>query len=192
MTDCLQQILQGVLSHKPGPPTFAALVLPPVLLWIAVSDLLYRRIANALVLALLAVWLVHLAWMGLPGGQSPAWPEIARGGAAAAVVLGVGYGLFSMRWAGAGDVKLMAVLCLWLGREVAMFLLVTSLAGGVLALFMPILHRLELLAARCVTHLGACLHRALPTPTALQGHSSPGIPYGCAMAAGAAFVLLRH
>lgn len=192
MTSCLQQILQQALAPVPASLQFAALVLSPALLWVALSDLLYRRIDNRLVLALLALWLMHLAWICFPGGLAPAWPEIARSGAAAAIVLVAGYGLFAMRWAGAGDLKLMAVLCLWLGREVAMFLLVTSLAGGMLALCMPILRRVELLVARYVDRLGAWLPLAVPTPVALQGHSSPCIPYGMAMAAGTAFVLFRH
>ncbi|PLQ00697.1 A24 family peptidase [Cupriavidus pauculus] len=192
MTFRLQQILQDAVALIPASLTFAALVLPPALLWIAVSDLLYRRIANRMLLALLALWLTHVAWISLCGGQAPAWPDIVRSGTAAVIVLVVGYGLFAMRWAGAGDVKLTAILCLWLGREVAMFLLVTSLAGGVLALFMPLLHRIELAVAQCVAQLGPRLRLTLPTPMSLQGHASPGIPYGFAIAAGAAFVLFRH
>ncbi|WP_082926666.1 prepilin peptidase [Cupriavidus sp. D384] len=192
MTSFLPQILQNALAPAPGSLRLAALVLTPALLWVALSDLLYRRIGNRPVLALLVLWLTQLAWICVPGGQAPAWPEIARSSAAAAIVLVAGYALFAMRWAGAGDVKLMAVLCLWLGREVAMFLLVTSLAGGALALCMPVLRRIELTAARCIRRLGAWLPVAVPTPMALQGHSSPGIPYGVAIAAGAVFVLFRH
>lgn len=192
MTPFLQQTLLDALAPLPASLRFAALVLSPAMLWVAMSDLLYRRVDNRLIVALLALWLLHLAWLCVPGRPAPVWPEIARSGAAAAVVLVAGYGLFAMRWVGAGDVKLMAVLCLWLGREVAMFLLVASLAGGLLALCMPVLRRIELLAARCVDRLDPWLPLTLPTPTALQGHKSPGIPYGMAMAAGAAFVLFRH
>lgn len=192
MTPFLQPILQDALAPMPASLRMAALALSPAMLWVAMSDLLYRRIDNRLVLALLALWLFHLAWLCFLAGPAPAWPEIARSGAAAAVVLVAGYGLFAMRWVGAGDVKLMAVLCLWLGREVAMFLLVASLAGGVLALCMPLLRRMELAVARGVGQLGAWLRLPVPTPMVLQGHKLPGIPYGIAMAAGAAFVLFRY
>ncbi|WP_420995306.1 A24 family peptidase [Cupriavidus sp. 30B13] len=182
-------LLQDAIALVPPSLTFAALVLPPALLWAVLSDLLYRRIANRLVLALLALWTIHAAWLAFQDGQALAWPELGRSALAAALVLVVGYGLFAMRWVGAGDVKLVAVLCLWLGGDVSMFLLVTSLAGGVLALGMPVLRRVELCVARRVEQLGPWLRRPLATPMALRSHSLPGIPYGFAIAAGAAFVL---
>lgn len=178
MTILVPPLLHGAMA--PASLTFATLVLPPVLLWAAVSDLLYRRIDNRLVVALLVLWVFHVAWMAFGYGRMPSWPEMARGAAAAGIVLVVGYGLFAMRWAGAGDVKLIAVLCLWLGHEVATFLLVTSLAGGLLALAMPLLRRLERAAAR------------LGGPMPRRTHAMPGIPYGFAVAAGAAFVLFRQ
>ncbi|RZT39394.1 A24 family peptidase [Cupriavidus agavae] len=173
------------------PLTFAAVVLPPVLVWVVFSDLLYRRIANHLVLALLAGWALHLGWMAWHDAGPLPWPAIGRGAAAAGIVLVLGYGLFAMRWVGAGDVKLVAVLCLWLGNEVSAFLVVTSLAGGVLALGMPVLRATELFLARRVEQLGGWLRRPFPTPMALRSHALSGIPYGFAIAAGAAFVLYR-
>ncbi|WP_137928364.1 prepilin peptidase [Cupriavidus sp. 2SB] len=174
-----------------GSLAFAGWVLPTVLLWVGFSDLLYRRIANRLVLGLLVLWLMQLAWLGLQGSEALSWPGIARGVLAAAIVLIVGYGLFAMHWAGAGDVKLVAVLCLWMGNEVSAFLVVTSLAGGVLALGLPLLRRIERFLAARVSRLGTWLHRPLPTPLALSSHTTPGIPYGFAIAAGAAFVLFH-
>ena len=56
-------LLQDAIALVPPSLSFAALVLPPALLWTVLSDLLYRRIANRLVLALLAAWTVHTAWM---------------------------------------------------------------------------------------------------------------------------------
>lgn len=175
----------------PIPLTLPMLILPPVLLWVVLSDLLYRRIANRLVLALLGLWAVHTAWLAWQGSPDLAWGEVGRSALTAAIVLVVGYGLFAMRWVGAGDVKLVAVLCLWLGGEAFAFLVVTSLAGGLLALGMPVLRMVEFAAANSVARLGVLLRKPLPTPMALRPHALPGIPYGIAIAAGAAFVLFR-
>ncbi|WP_454720301.1 MULTISPECIES: A24 family peptidase [Cupriavidus] len=185
----LPHLLQDAIALVPPSLSLAALVLPPVLLWMVLSDLLYRRIANRLVLALLAAWVIHTAWLAFQDARAVAWPEIGRSAMAAAIVLVVGYGLFAMRWVGAGDVKLVAALCLWLEGNVATFLLVTSLAGGVLALGMPVLRMAERYAARRLAQPGPWRRRPLPAPTALRAHALPGIPYTVAIAAGAAFVL---
>lgn len=190
-------LLQDAIALVPPSLSFAALVLPPALLWTVLSDLLYRRIANRLVLALLAAWTVHTAWMVFQDARAVAWPELGRSAMAAAIVLVVGYGLFAMRWVGAGDVKLVAVLCLWLEGNVSTFLLVMSLAGGVLALGMPVLRMAERCAAWCNARCaawyarqpGSWLRRPPPAPAALHAHALPGIPYSIAIAAGAAFVL---
>lgn len=55
------------------------------------------------------------------------------------VVFAFGIGIFVLNWAGGGDVKLLTVLALWTGREVALELVIyTALLGGVLALFLVI------------------------------------------------------
>ena len=54
----------------------------------------------------------------------------------AAAVLAGGFGLFVMGWMGAGDAKLLAAVSLFAGPEQApIFLYVTALAGGAVALF---------------------------------------------------------
>ena len=166
------------------------LILPPALLWVVFSDLLYRRIANRLVLVLLALWAVGVAWQ-LQAGLAPAvWPEAAPGLLAAALVLVLGYLLFAMHWVGAGDVKLMAVLCLWMGDQSFAFLIVTSLCGGMLALGLPLLRTTETMLALLVVRVQAVLPGGpWPVPMALREQSLPGIPYGLAIAAGAMFAL---
>lgn len=161
------------------------------LVWVVVSDLLYRRIPNRLVLLLLAVWLLHplLALFGLgpwaagiEWGAWVGWPLLA-----AALVLAFGYGLFLINRVGAGDVKLMAVLMLWAGDHGLVFLMVTSLAGGVLALALPVLNMIELTLAHGVVRLGTRLPgRDVPMPLILGKNRPVGIPYGLAIAAGAA------
>ena len=123
-------------------------------------DLRQRRIPNLLVLALAALGLARLGW-GLAGG-APVTPgaDLAVAGAVfAAGALAFHLGVF-----GGGDVKLMAAGALWLGSgATAPFLVVTSLAGGVLAL-------------------------VFLTAGALAGDArsrTPALPYGVAISTGA-------
>jgi prepilin peptidase CpaA len=136
------------------------IILLPALLWVVFSDLIYRRIANWLIVALLLLWLLSSGWLAWHGMLT--WSAIGSSLLAAALVLILGYVLFAMRWMGAGDVKLMAVLCLWLGPPLA------------------------LAFARLTELLGLT---SWPRPMALQEHAVPGIPYGIAIALGAAFVM---
>jgi prepilin peptidase CpaA len=57
--------------------------------------------------------------------------------AGAALVLVLGYIVFTLRWMGGGDVKLLAALALWVGVKcLADFIFITALLGGVLSLFL--------------------------------------------------------
>lgn len=171
--------------------THVQVILVPALLWVVASDLLYRRIANRLVLTLLALWALQAIWMSRAGYADTLAEQAGPGLLAAAVVLVLGYLLFAMRWVGAGDVKLMAALCLWLGEHSFAFLIITSLCGGVLALALPVLRSIEMMLAILVVRL----HKLLPggpwsLPVALREQSPPGIPYGLAIAAGAVIALM--
>lgn len=169
-----------------------SLILLPALSWVVLSDLLYRRIGNRLVLALLVAWMGVAIWMALSG--KPGWQsDIVTGVLVGCAVLVIGYLLFVMRWMGAGDAKLMAVLCLWLGHDAYVFLMATSLAGGVLALGLPLLRHVEKVMALFVLRLAGWFpHLGLAMPVALSDeamHMRQGIPYGLAIAAGAGIVL---
>jgi prepilin peptidase CpaA len=169
-------------------------VLIVALVWVVISDLLYRRISNKLVLGLLALWLLGLVWRAWCGDTTIWSTSLLCGVLTALAVLLVGLGLFVVRWVGAGDVKLMAVLSLWFGDQGLNFLLVTSMVGGVLALALPLLRVFELWLARaalgCSQALALCWPRLLmPLPLVLGGSSPQGIPYGLAIAAGAACML---
>lgn len=178
--------------------TFSLLVLLPALLFVCCSDLLYRRIHNLTVLLLLALWLIlplcapfgFGPWGGLGNGEL--LERIARGLLGAMLVLLVGYGLFCLGRVGAGDVKLMAVTCLWMGQGNQMtFLIVTALAGGLLALALPMLAMLEGgLAQRWQRLATRYPSLRIATPTVLTAQRPPGIPYGLAIAAGAFYTLL--
>ena len=164
-------------------------IVVPMLAWAAISDLLYRRISNRLILLLLLLWLPCISWELLQGRVQPGQMMVSV--LTAATVLGFGFLLFTLRWMGGGDAKLIAVLCLWLGKEAFTFLMVTSIAGGVLAMAVPLVRIVERVLGDGVMQVNARLPRLAlppPTPQALSGPTS-GMPYGLAIAFGASVVL---
>jgi prepilin peptidase CpaA len=95
--------------------------------------------------------------------------------AAAALVLAVCFGFFSMGWIGGGDAKLAAATALWFGFDFLLdYLIYASLFGGVLTLLLIQFRRLP-----------------LPGPLARQTwilrlhDAGGGVPYGIALAAAA-------
>jgi len=114
--------------------TAALLFFSACLLAAAASDLRSRTIPNVLPLALalgFAVWAV--------AAPEPAWPWRLLG---AALVLALGYGAWTLRALGGGDVKLLAAAALWFPLKLLpSFLLAVTLAGGVQALVWLLLRR---------------------------------------------------
>jgi prepilin peptidase CpaA len=134
-----------------------------VLLAAALTDLARRRIPNELVLTLALIGALRIAfeWAGGAGGLSAA-VDIG----ACVVVFLLGVAAFQLNLVGGGDVKLLAAATLFLGAgALAPFLLVTSMAGGVLALAFLIGQR-----------------------AAGADRPPPSLPYGVAIAAGGLFV----
>ncbi|MFJ4142796.1 prepilin peptidase [Pseudomonas sp. NPDC089734] len=179
--------------------SLVVVLLSPALCWVVVTDLLYRKIHNRLVLALLAGWfaLPLLAPFQIgPFAGFGVWQTISSMGwstAGAALVLLVGYGLYMIERVGGGDVKLMTVLSLWIGSEdLVTFLIITSLVGGILALILPSLEVLEATLARGVMWLIKRMpQNILAVPIIYDAQRPAGIPYGLAIAAGALFTLLN-
>ncbi len=168
--------------------SLTAVVVAPALVWAAVSDLLYRRISNRLVLALLLAWGLWKGWE-LARGRLETGPVLISVLTATCVLM-VGYVLFAMRWMGGGDAKLMAVLCLWMGNQALPFLMVTAIAGGILAMTLPLLRMAERVLGHGLMQINTRLPRAvLPVPETLGNRPAGGMPYGLAIACGAAFVL---
>ena len=93
-----------------------------------VWDLRWRRIPNAIPLALLALFAVY----AIAGGAGPLgglWANLAIG----AVFLAAGFALYLSGGFGAGDGKLIAVAGVWVGpADLSLFLL--GLAAGAFAL----------------------------------------------------------
>ncbi|KZN12262.1 A24 family peptidase [Marinomonas sp. TW1] len=163
-------------------------------LWVIFSDLFYRRIHNILILILLVLWLI-LAALSLMLSDENRLLLLADFGYSSLGALGVlliGFCLFLVGQMGAGDVKLMSTLCLWVGFDQQLsFLVVTALAGGVLALFLPLVSLIELAGARVILQLSERFPGLrISAPIALSHEGVKGLPYGLAISGGAVFILL--
>jgi prepilin peptidase CpaA len=139
-----------------------------LLVWAAASDVQRYIIPNRICLSLL------ILYPGYAIGLSPA--EIGIAAAIAVTVFAVGAGLFSFGMMGGGDVKLLAAVSLWAGcAYFPAFVLLTAIAGGVLALWWS-----------------PVLRYFFPTiATAKSANGRPAIPYGVAIAVGGLFVAVN-
>lgn len=150
------------------------------------TDLRTGRIPNKLTGAGLAAAFILLA----PSGSAALWGGVAG----AALAFALTFPLFALRALGGGDVKLLTVAGAFLGTgRVVPALLITAIAGGVLALaeaarrgvLLPVLFRSRQLAGNLAT-LGRTGERmTLASPGAVT------IPYGVAIAVGALAAWLR-
>lgn len=148
----------------PSVYNLAVLALAGALLIVAaVVDANSYRIPNMVCLALLALFPLFV----LTAPQAIAWGQHLS---VFIVVLGAGFVMFARQIAGAGDIKLLAAVGLWSGPQMlGMFLFVTAVAGGLLAL---------VVAARTYCH-----NRASEPKEAVLIAKTP-IPYGVAIAVG--------
>jgi prepilin peptidase CpaA len=169
----------------------------------ALTDLRERRIPNWLTIGIAALYPVYV----LVSPTSVAW--LGALGAAAAVFM-LGILLFARQLIGGGDVKLIAAVTLWAGvDQLALFALVTSLAGGALALGSLWYRRWHGLIGAHMAALGwnlapaggtrptssACSEAAEAASSTSTGHASITLPYGIAIAAGGLAVvaeLMKH
>jgi len=151
-----------------------------------VYDVRFRRIPNALVLAILAAGLIFTTL------ADPVWPGLRTGLAG----VGVGFGIWILFYVigvmGAGDVKYFAAMSAWLGPGLAWRTsLLCALIGGVLAV--GFLLRDSRLARAFRAIALAPFLRSLPAPqvsdlTALEARRQ--LPYGVAMGLGAILAFL--
>ena len=135
-----------------------------ILVIAAVVDVRTFTISNRLNLCVAVLAPVY--WWSV---SLPLWPDAAVQLGAAAIVFVVLAGAFYLGMMGGGDVKLASALALWFSPpEILKFLVVMSIAGGVLTLVILVAHRLR----------------------SKQGR--PQIPYGVAIAFGALVILTQR
>ncbi|MBO6521985.1 MAG: prepilin peptidase [Rhodospirillales bacterium] len=133
------------------------------------------RIPNECSLLLLALYPLHL-WL------SPAAISIDMSILVAAAVFAGAFLIHFLGRFGGGDVKLLSVLALWAGPALAVdFLMVTALAGGVMAIVYMSRFRMTL----------ACAFDAVGDTRTRDTILTEQLPYGLAIAAGGVAVLIR-
>lgn len=136
-----------------------------LLIWAAVSDARSYIIPNRVCAGLFILFPAYAL------SQAPIDIGIAVGIAAA--VFAVGATLFHFGLMGGGDVKLLTGVSLWAGgSQFLPFLLMTSLAGGFLALSYLFVFQ----------YLAPCL------PAMKSANGRPAVPYGVAISVGGLFV----
>jgi len=144
-------------------PAWILVLLIAVMAAASIEDFTRRRISN---ITCGAALLTALIAMGLNGFPMALWQNVV----VFLVLLGAGTLLFASGKMGGGDVKLLAALGLWVDINAGIWLLATVLlAGGALALIYILVR-----VAR-----GQRIGRK---------NETKGIPYGIAIAAGAALI----
>lgn len=105
----------------------------------AVFDVISFRLPNWLTLA---TALVALPWLLL---SVPLWPDFGLHFVAGLMFLAVGLGILRFNLMGGGDVKWLSALAIWIGfgLDLVRFLMLTGLAGGLLAAVSLALARLK-------------------------------------------------
>ena len=161
--------------------TISHIVVGAVLTLACIADLRTRRIPNALTLSasVIAV-LFHAATSGWTGVTS------SVGGWLLGVALF--FPMFALRGMGAGDVKLLATVGAWLGpAQVAFVALATSIAGGVLAIVVALMHGYLKTALKnlrmLLTHWRVVGIRPLPE-VSLETAEGPRLAYAVPVAIG--------
>ncbi len=144
-------------------------VFPFCMAFAAVSDLLSMSIANRVAVVLVVTFAVVAPLTGMD------WATYGWHFAAAAMVLGVTFGLFAMGGIGGGDAKLLAATSLYMGMGVQLmqYMLVSAFVGGILTLAVLKFRRSPL-----SVYVGQNMF--LRNLTEMQS----GVPYGVALGIG--------
>lgn len=104
-------------------------VFPLLVAFAAASDLVSMTIPNWVSLLLLVTFAVLAPFVPL------SFNDILWHCGLSLLVLAIGFTCFAFGWIGGGDAKFAAVLALWFGPDFTpVFLLITSVAGGVITL----------------------------------------------------------
>ena len=157
------------MSGSGGVGQFFLMLFPLLMILGGAGDVMTRRIPNSLVVGTAALFLPAALVTGMP-----LW-IMSLHVATAAVLLVLGFGLFSFGVVGGGDAKMMAAAGLWLGFPCSiLFITFSALAGGLLAAAMGLWF--------LVTMEGG-MHSAWFDKAVAP--LKPSVPYGFALAAGA-------
>lgn len=157
------------MSGSGGVGQFFLMLFPLLMILGGAVDVMTRRIPNSLVVGTAALFLPAALVTGMP-----LW-IMSLHVATAAVLLALGFGLFSFGVVGGGDAKMMAAAGLWLGFPCSiLFITFSALSGGLLAAAMGLWF--------LVTMEGG-MHSAWFDKAVAP--LKPSVPYGFALAAGA-------
>lgn len=138
----------------------------------AVNDALQYRIPNKICAGILVIFPLFV----LTAPQGIDWKQHAM---VFGLILAAGFAMFMGHLAGAGDIKLLAVMGLWAGpHHLGVFLAGTAVAGGLVALGMA--------ALTYFRNRSAAAHNQ-----PLMAVAKVPIPYGMAIAAGGLNILYR-
>jgi prepilin peptidase CpaA len=148
-----------------------------MLLAAAVSDVATYRIPNILVLALAAVFLIA----AVVHYKETNW--LSHVGAALGCLV-VGFALYQFRQMGAGDVKLLGVVALWIGTSGLIALLLFMSISGLLAL--PLILFARFLVAKAQAENLWKSNWAVPRVLTKR----QGVPYGVAIALGGILTII--
>lgn len=110
-----------------------ALAAVAVLLYGAWCDVKTHELPDELSIGLVGLWIAKqllVLWAGIWSGQALVWSLLLS-----LAVFVAGFVCFILNGVGGGDVKIMSAFSLWIGFEGGvMFLIITLLVGGVMAL----------------------------------------------------------
>jgi len=144
-------------------------LLPLLIIVAATSDVLSRRIPNKLTLLIALLFFPVALSAGIPV------LKIVVHACCGIAVLGLGYAFFSWKFIGGGDAKLLAAGAVWFGLEgLATFLMMTAVAGGLLALVILVWSLIAIDVEIRGSPIAPLVRRYVPA-----------VPYGCAIAVGA-------
>jgi prepilin peptidase CpaA len=154
----------------------ALVSLSGLLAWAAIRDFRTFTIPNWISIAVVLLFAAH----GLCAPHSVNWINSLIAG----IVMFVGgLALFGANLMGGGDVKLLAALGLWAGlQQIMQFLLVTSIAGGLLAVAFASRHWLS---RHSLSHVAGA---AAGEQASIR---SAALPYGVAIACGGLYITAR-
>lgn len=152
---------------------FALLLFLGLIAWAAYSDGVSLRIPNAISVGLVTLYPVHVA-------ACPVAVDWLGALLVAALLFVAGVALFARGLLGGGDVKLLSAASLWAGPSLSpAFLTVMGLVGGLVASLIWLLSRVRQRQA------AESPDRAISGVVAAPVEA---VPYGIAIAAGAAYV----